>query len=86
LRNNERWQPHEKPVVDLGISQRQRYGLPLGSIGPEASTLVMLMRDQFVCLILEHPALSVDIRLKRVAMMSRSLSQTSEQLVDYLQD
>ena len=46
----------------------------------------MLMRDQFVCLILEHPALSVDIRLKWVAMMSRSLSQTSGQLVDYLQD
>jgi len=46
----------------------------------------MLMSDQFVCLILEHPALSVDIRLKRVAMMSRSLSQTSDRLVDYLQD
>jgi len=72
--------------LDLLISQRQRYGLPLGTIGPEASTLVMLMSDQFVCLILEHPALSVDIRLKRVAMMSRSLSQTSERLVDYLQD
>ena len=72
--------------LDLLISQRQRYGLPLGTIGPKASTLVMLMSDQFVCLILEHPALSVDIRLKRVAMMSRSLSQTSERLVDYLQD
>jgi len=46
----------------------------------------MLMRDHFVCLILERPVLSVDIRLKRVAMMSRSLSQTSGQLVDYLQD
>jgi len=46
----------------------------------------MLMRDQFVCLTLEHPALSVEVRLKRVAMMSRSLRQTSEQLVDYLQD
>jgi len=68
------------------FSQRQRYGLPLGSIGPEASTLVMLMRDPFVCLILEHPVSSVDIRLKRVTMMSRSLHQTSAQLVDYLQD
>jgi len=46
----------------------------------------MLMRDEFVYLILEHPVLSVDIRLKRVTMMSRSLRQTSEQLVDYLQD
>ena len=53
---------------------------------PEASTLVMLTREQFVRIIREHPALSVDILLKLVTMMSRRLRQTSGQLVDYLQD
>ena len=54
-------------------------------ICPESSTLVMLTREQFVKIIREHPALSVDILLKLVTMMSRRLRQTSGQLVDYLQ-
>ena len=53
---------------------------------PEQSTLVMLTREQFVRIIREHPALSVNILLKIVTMMSRRLRQTSGQLVDYLQD
>ena len=55
-------------------------------ICPEPSTLVMLTREQFVRIIREHPALSVNILLKIVTMMSRRLRQTSGQLVDYLQD
>jgi CRP/FNR family cyclic AMP-dependent transcriptional regulator len=55
-------------------------------ICPQASTLVMLTREQFVRIIREHPALSVDILLKLVTMMSRRLRQTSGQLVDSLQD
>ena len=55
-------------------------------ICPEPSTLVMLTREQFVRIIREHPALSVNILLKIVTMMSRQLRQTSGQLVDYLQD
>jgi len=38
-----------------------------------------------VRIIREHPALSVNILLKIVTMMSRRLRQTSDQLVDYLQ-
>jgi CRP-like cAMP-binding protein len=55
-------------------------------ICPEPSTLVMLTREQFVRIIREHPALSVNILLKIVTLMSRRLRQTSGQLVDYLQD
>lgn len=55
-------------------------------ICPEPSTLVMLTREQFVRIIREHSALSVNILLKIVTMMSRRLRQTSGQLVDYLQD
>lgn len=55
-------------------------------ICPQQSTLVMLTREQFVRIIREHPALSVNILLKIVTMMSRRLRQTSGQLVDYLQD
>ena len=55
-------------------------------ICPEPSTLVMLTREHFVRIIREHPALSVNILLKIVTMMSRRLRQTSGQLVDYLQD
>jgi hypothetical protein len=55
-------------------------------ICPEPSTLVMLIREQFVRIIREHPAWSVNILLKIVTMMSRRLRQTSGQLVDYLQD
>ena len=55
-------------------------------ICPEPSTLVMLTREQFVRIIREHPALSVNILLKIVTMMSRRLRQASGQLVDYLQD
>ena len=51
----------------------------------QQSTLVMLTREQFVRIIREHPALSVNILLKIVTMMSRRLRQTSDQLVDYLQ-
>ena len=54
-------------------------------ICPQASTLVMLTREQFVRLIRESPALSVNILLKLVTMMSKRLRQTSGQLVDYLQ-
>ena len=54
-------------------------------ICPEDSTLVMLTREQFVRIIREHPALSVNILLKIVTMMSWRLRQTSDQLVDYLQ-
>jgi hypothetical protein len=86
LRNNQRWHPHGKPVIDVRISQRQRHGLPLGSICPAASTLVMLTREQFVRIIREHSALSVDFRPKLVTMMSRRLRETSVQLVDHLQD
>jgi CRP-like cAMP-binding protein len=53
---------------------------------PKASTLVMLTREQFVRMIRESPAVSVNILLKIVTMMSRRLRQTSGQLVDYLQD
>ena len=52
---------------------------------PDASKLVLLTREQFVKLIRESPALSVNILLKLVTMMSRRLRQTSGQLVDYLQ-
>lgn len=52
---------------------------------PQAAKLVMLTREQFVRLIRESPALSVNILLKLVTMMSRRLRQTSGQLVDYLQ-
>jgi CRP/FNR family transcriptional regulator, cyclic AMP receptor protein len=55
-------------------------------ICPGPSTLVMLTREQFVCIIREHPALSVNILLKIVTLMSRRLRQTSGQLVDYRQD
>jgi CRP/FNR family transcriptional regulator, cyclic AMP receptor protein len=55
-------------------------------ICPEASRLVMLTREQFVRIIREHPALSVNILLKLVTMMSKRLRQTSGQLVDYLQE
>ena len=53
---------------------------------PQASTVVMLTREQFVRMIRESPALSVNILLKLVTLMSRRLRQTSGQLVDYLQD
>lgn len=52
---------------------------------PQASTLVMLTREQFVRMIREAPGLSVNILLKLVTMMSRRLRQTSGQLVDYLE-
>lgn len=52
---------------------------------PQASTLVMLTREQFVRMIRESPGLSVNILLKLVTMMSRRLRQTSGQLVDYLE-
>jgi CRP/FNR family cyclic AMP-dependent transcriptional regulator len=55
-------------------------------ICPEPSTLVILTREQFVRIIREHPALSVNILLKVVILMSRRLRQTSGQLVDCLQD
>ncbi len=55
-------------------------------ICPQPSRLVMLTREQFVRMIRENPALSVNILLKIVTMMSRRLRQTSGQLVDYLQD
>lgn len=53
-------------------------------ICPQASTLVMLTREQFVRLIREAPSLSVNILLKLVTLMSRRLRQTSGQLVDHL--
>lgn len=55
-------------------------------ICPQQSTLIMLTREQFVRVIREHPALSVNILLKIVTLMSRRLRLTSGQLVDYLQD
>jgi CRP/FNR family cyclic AMP-dependent transcriptional regulator len=55
-------------------------------ICPQASRLVMLTREQFVRIIREHPALSVNILLKLLTMMSRRLRQTSGQLVDHLQN
>lgn len=52
----------------------------------EPSTWVMLTREHFVRIIRESPALSVNILLKIVQLMSRRLRQTSGQLVDSLED
>ena len=49
------------------------------------STLIMLSRENFVRIVREEPALSVNILLKLVSLMSRRLRVTSGQLVDYLE-
>lgn len=73
-----------KPIGEMALVDGEQRSATC--ICPEASTLVMLTREQFVRIIREHPALSVNILLKIVTLMSRRLRQTSGQLVDYLQD
>jgi hypothetical protein len=52
----------------------------------QQSKLVMLTHEQCVRMIGDNPALSVNVLLKIVTMMSRRLRETSGPLVNYLQD
>ncbi len=72
-----------KTIVEMALVDGERR--PATCICPELSRLVMLTREQFVR-ISEHPALSVNILVKIVTLMSRRLRQTSGPLVDCLQD